>query len=182
MGQSDDEIAHKLGTTKNAIILARKRNKIKSRTAALLTAREVARRLGLGCSKTVTPWIWKKYLYGKQGQQRGGAGRQWYITEKHLLEFLENPAYWHLWEPERIPDPALRQWTLNLRQGISFVTASEVAEQKHTSLRNVSSWIRKGYLSAVKRGYNWYIREDDLQKFVLPKIGYPARTRHFPNA
>jgi len=176
-GYSDEEIARRLGATANAVMLARKRYGLKSRTAAAMTARAVARRLGIACSKTVTVWIERGWLKGKQIQGRGPYD-QWHVSEDALIAFLENPEHWPRWQPERIPDKALREWALELRAGVRFLTTAEVAERFYVEHPTVWNWIQRGLLPAY-RHVNWMVREDDLEGFPPPgqrwKAGFRCR-------
>lgn len=165
-GATDVEIGRRLRATALAVNIARKRHGILSRRKALLTARGVARCLGIPCGdKTITWWIKAGYLKARKGQ-RCGLNRMWYVKEEALLSFLEQPRYWHLWEPARL-EPRLRAWVAEIRDGVRFLTTGEVAARFYVRDTTVNSWIHKGYLSAVRRG-NWLIREDSLVGFVPP--------------
>jgi flavin-dependent dehydrogenase len=131
----------------------------------MLTARVVAAKLGLGCSKAVARWIGAGYLRGRRGQ---GCGlyRMWYVKEEALLDFLEDPRYWHLWEPDRV-EPGLRAWVSEIRDGVRFLTTGEVGARFFVHHAAVNDWIHKGYLPAVRHG-NWLVRESDLVGFVPP--------------
>lgn len=163
-GLSDSRIGRVLGCTAGAVNIARKRNGIAPRREVLLTAREVARRLGVGCSKVVARWIVAGYLRGRKGQ-RCGLNRMWYVTEDALSDFLEDPRFYHLWDPSRIR-PSLK-WAAATRDGTRFLTTGEVGRLLYVRPHTVSAWIHKGYLPAVRRG-NWLIREGDLSGFVAP--------------
>jgi len=164
-GRSDAEIGRALGCTPLAVNLVRKRNKIAPRRKVILTARQIAIRLGLDCSKTVAWWIMAGYLKGRKGQGCG-LNRMWYVTEETLLDFLEDGRYWHLWQPERLEAP-LRLWVNEMRDGVRFLTTGQVAAKFYVEHATVNNWIHKGYLPAVRRG-NWLIRDSDLVGFVPP--------------
>lgn len=164
-GYDDTDIARRMGTTRNAIMLARKRHSISSRTDLLWSARRVAVLLGIGCSKAVTRWIERGYLAGRQGQVRG-PHRQWYVRYEDIVAFLENPETHHLWQPDRITDRTVREWTADIWTG-PFLTVGEVAERCFVGHQAVNSWIQRGILPAVKYG-NWWIRESDLDGFIAP--------------
>jgi len=172
-GRSDAEIGRIFGCTPNAVNIARKRHKIAPRRKAILVARRIAVRLGLGCSKTITWWITAGYLKGRRGQGCG-LNRMWYVTEEALLDFLEDARYWHLWEVERL-EPQLRLWASEMRDGVRFLTTGQVAAKFYVEHATVNNWIHKGYLPAVRRG-NWLIRSSDLVGFV-PPCERPRRAR-----
>jgi len=164
-GWSDHKIGEALGCTAVAVQVIRKRKRIPPRQRLLLSARAVARKLGVRCSKTVTWWIKAGYLKGRRGQ---GAGphRMWYVTEEALLRFLEDARYWHLWDPTKI-GADLKPWVREIRNGIAFLTTGQVATQLHVGHSAVNAWIHRGLLPAVRRG-NWLVRDCDLRGFVPP--------------
>jgi len=170
-GLPDQDIAAAMGLTRAAVLLGRKRHRLTSRTNARPGARAVARRLGIGCAKVVTNWIQAGSLRATRSDWGHGPHRQWHITERSLLRFLEDPAYWRHWLPERIPDPALRRWAQELRAGVRFLTTGQIARQLRVTDRAVAQWIRHGLLPAAKRGYNWSVRASDLESFQRPRRG-----------
>ena len=165
-GVSDEAIAKRLGASVNGIRVARKRYGIRSRTEQLMSSRAVAEMLGVGCAKTITRWIESGWLEGKQGQRRG-RHRQWQVTELELWAFMEDPAHWHRWHPERIPDPHLREWAVGLRGGVRYLTLSEVGRRCYVEPHTVHQWISKGLLPAVRNG-NHLVPESALDGFVVP--------------
>lgn len=181
-GLADEVIARELSAafgcrlTAEAVNLARKRYGIASRTRRAHTGRSVARLLGLGCSKQVARWCRAGWLRGRQTQRRGG-NRQWRILHDDLLAFLEDEAHWHRWQPERITDAALREWALELRAGVAFLTVGQVAERCYVEPTTVNQWIHRGELPAVRNG-NWLVRSDVLADFVPP--GQRPRTSFTP--
>lgn len=168
-GWDDARIGREIGVMANAVNVARKRYAIPSRTETTFTARAVAKRLGIGCAKTVSYWIKRGWLNGRKGQRRGGH-RQWMIHPDDLLAFIEDPDHWHRWNPERIPDAGLRDWATELRRGVRFLTLTEAADRACVQPQTVNQWIRKGWLPAVRNG-NHLVRESDLERFVLRRIG-----------
>jgi hypothetical protein len=176
-GWTDERIGRSLGATANAVNLARKRHGIPARSATLLTARAMADALGIGCSKTVARWIGRGWLRGTRGPYQG-PHRQWLVRRDDLYAFLENAEHWHRYDPERIPDAALRRWATEVRGGVRFLTLTEVAWRCYAQPQTVHSWIAKGFLPAVRTGDgngNHLIREADLDAFTLPRIGGARR-------
>lgn len=173
LGRTDETMARQLGCSKNAVQIARKRHGIASRSSVLLSARSVQERMGIGCSKTVTRWIKAGWLKGKRGQHVG-PHRMWYVREEALLNFLENPEYWHVWSPERITDIELRQWAIEER-GYRYLSVGDVARRFFVGVGAVNDWISFGRFPAKKYG-NWWVKECDLEGFVPPnersKAGY----------
>lgn len=64
-----------------------------------------------------------------------------------------------------------RDWVLEMREGIKFYSTGESAKIKFTTVRTVNGWIRKGWLKAEKKGFNWFILRDNLLKFEPPGMG-----------
>jgi excisionase family DNA binding protein len=172
MGRTDAQIGRAIGCSANAANLARKRRHLPARRAVLLSARAVADRLGIGCAKVVVRWIDLGWLRGRRGQ-RMGPHRMWYVTEEGLWDFIANPAAWHAWTPERIPEFELRELATAIRAGERYLTPGEVAERFFVSDAAVNDWIHSGTLPAVRHG-NWRIKESDLTDFVPPN----QRDRH----
>lgn len=164
-GWTDRKIGEDLGCSAVAVVVARKRNRIPPRRRFLLSARAVARRLGLSCSKPVAQWIKAGYLKARRCQ---GAGphRMWYVTEDALLRFLEDIRYWHLWSPG-VLEPSLGSWVAEMRNGVRFLTTREAGRVLCVSHYSVRRYIQAGLLPAVRCG-NWLVGESDLHGFVLP--------------
>lgn len=94
-----------------------------------------------------------------------------------LLAFLADEAHWHRWRPERISEPCMREWALELRAGVRFLTLTEVADRCCVTVGAVASWIQAGILPAIRNG-NHMVRESDLAGFVPPWQRSRAGLRH----
>jgi hypothetical protein len=176
-GWDDARIARAMGTTANAVNLARKRYGIPARSKQLLTARHVAALLGLGCGKTVARWADRGWLKATRGPY-AGPHREWLVRREDLYAFLEDADHWHRWDPDRIADAALRAWATERRGGVRFLTVGQVAWRMCVQPGTVHSWIEKGWLPSVRAGDgdgNHLVRETDLETFALPRIGGSRR-------
>ena len=175
-GWTDEQIGRQFGKSATAIQLARKRHGLNARRKNLLSARQIAREMGVPCAKTVARWIERGHLKGRRGQT-WGPYRQWYVTREALTDFLQDPAYWHLWDAARLADPDLRRLYLQ-RRTERYLTVGEVAERCFVVQNAVNDWIHRGVLPAVRRG-NWLIPESALEGFVPPgqrsKVGMRRR-------
>jgi excisionase family DNA binding protein len=120
-------------------------------TNATMSAREVAAQLGVRCSKTVSRWITRDWL---RAANAGVETRPlWRISWDDLTAFLENPAYWIAWRPERIPDLALREWAQELRANEEPLLAhAEIAQRYGVGRDTIGNWLDKGWLPAVRYG------------------------------
>jgi excisionase family DNA binding protein len=170
-GHTDEVIARRLGVTANAVRIVRTRRRLPTRTVVCGSARSVARRLGIGCAKSVTAWIDRGYLRGRPGQVRGKHPQR-YVDEADLRDFLRDPAHWHRWEVERIVDPALRALATTVRGEVRFLTQAEVADRCFVQRATVQQWIDKGWLPAVSTGSHRVVRASDLAAFRPPTLGF----------
>ena len=168
-GKSDAQIGRALNTTADSVNLYRKRHGIPARSTLLWSAREVAQRLGIGCAKTITRWIEKKWLKGRPGQA-WGPYRQWYVKREAVMDFLASPEHFHRWDADRITDDFLRHYAKRARGNVRFLTVGEAAERMCVQVNTIGQWIRKGWIPAVRNG-NHLIRESDLDAFERRQIG-----------
>jgi hypothetical protein len=180
-GWPDARIGDVLGCSAIAVKLARRRYGIAPKSRAILTAREVAKRLGIRCAKTVAWWIASGWLSGQRGWAVG-KNRAWMVREEALLGFLADPAHFHRWQPERITDRGLREWAMAQRGDVRFLTlggaAAWLCQTRSICVERgtVAQWIAKGWLPAVRNG-NHLVRQDDLATFQRPVFGQGARKR-----
>lgn len=163
-GRTPAQIAKRLGRSKNAVCIIRKRRGLRSVTDATLNARKVARTLGVDAT-TVARWCRKGWLRSSRSVARGDV-KQFHIQEDDLLDFLATPEHWMCWSPECISDMGLREWAYEQRT-YRWLRAGEVAARYGVVTNAVAHWIRKGYLPAVQRGNNW-IPEPALEGFTPP--------------
>lgn len=161
------EIAHRFKRTETSIRLRCKRiGVLTTTTRATMSARNAAAALGVACSKTITTWIRRGWLIARNA---GAHGRTlWRIAWEDLTTFLENPAYWIAWRPDRIPDLALREWAQELRTNETpLITQSVIAERFHVCRETVAQWIDKGWLPSVRYN-NRKVPETALDGWVVP--------------
>jgi hypothetical protein len=141
------------------------------------TVTAVSRLLGVE-SKTVAWWVREGWLRAVGPGTPMGKGTLRVVEEEDLTAFLEDEALWHLWEPSRITDPALRDWATAERRGLVFLTGAQAGDRLGLSHHRVNQLIHKGRLRAVRRGGagqavrwrstdrplggNWLIRSDWL--------------------
>lgn len=161
-GKSSEQIAKAMGTTTASILLMRKRYHLEPAKAALLTARKVAAMMGVGCAKTVTKWIRAGFLKGIHGYYQGPS-RVWLINPLDLHNFLADEATWHVWQVDRIVDPALRAYARKVRGNVRFLTPREVGYEFYVEHAAINSWIHRGKIPARKWG-NWWIDERDVAR------------------
>jgi DNA-binding Lrp family transcriptional regulator len=156
------EIAAALGRTETAVRLRRKRRGMPALSkAGGMTINRVALLLGIPCAKTVTWWAHSGWLPAHDIGMRVHSGWVRVVEMDDLLAFLEEPKYWHLWQVDRIKDTGIREWALEMRAGVRFLTTGEVGERLGLCAGAVHDRIQRGLMKAVKRGFNWLVREED---------------------
>lgn len=137
------------------------------------TASDVARQIGVRCSKTVAWWISAGYLRGEQGPHLPRGGRPaWRVRPDDLRAFLRE--YPWLYDRARISDPDLAAYVATLPPA-EFVGVGEAARRLGYTEAGIANLIRHGYLPGEKRGPNWLIPVAALANFVRPPRGSAAR-------
>lgn len=176
-GMTDAQIAARLETTEMAVTLARRRKlALPAGTSTIWTAGRVARLFGVD-TKTVALWMRNGWLKVRRNDKYGRR-IVWVTTEDDLTVFVENPAYWHVWEPARMTDAAWREWATEVHSE-RYLTTDEVAMRLCVVPATVVLWIRNGELPAAKHGAHWRVAASALEDFVIPsdrsRAGRPRR-------
>jgi len=118
-------------------------------------------------------WIARGWLKAEDAGLDNGAQ---IVEYEELLRFLADETHWHLWEPARIADEAMREWAIEERRGLEFLTTAQAGERLFLTHFRVNQLIRAGKIRAVKRGANWFIRSDWLPAEWMPdRGGYKRR-------
>jgi DNA-binding MarR family transcriptional regulator len=120
-------------------------------------ASQVAQLLGVW-EMTVSKWITRGILVGTRTKdaetrtrgrrpKRGVTLGQFQVAHADLLDFLRQRDYWMAWEPERIPDPALRRAaeTFRAERPGRWWRLAELADALHYSLAAVQRWQQAGW-------------------------------------
>ena len=122
-----------------------------------------ARLLGVD-QKCVAWWVGNGWLRATGPVVRGGRGggaRIRLVEEDDLVGFLSDESLWHLWDPDRIAEAGLRDWALEQRRGVVFLTTGQAGARLCVTHYRVNQMIRQGRLKAVRRGRsNWLVRSD----------------------
>lgn len=176
-GMTDAQVAERMGTTAMAVTLARRRKlALPAGTLTIWTAGRVAKLFGVNV-KTAASWMRRGWLKVRRNDKYGQR-IVWVTTEDDLTAFIENAAYWHVWEPARMTDAAWREWATEVHSE-RYLTTDEVGKWLCVVPATVVSWIRNGELPAAKHGMYWRIAESALKGFVIPsnrsRAGRPRR-------
>jgi len=166
-GYTYEQIAARLKRPVMGVKLKLHRRKLSyRRVQGVYSCQGVAKLLGMLHSHTIAGWIARGWLKARQTKHVYKA--RWRINEWDLLQMLERRDTWMAWDAERITEPGLRAWAIELRQAGRWVMTSEVARRFHVSIDSVNAWARQGLLQTVKyNSYHW-IWEADLNTFVPP--------------
>jgi hypothetical protein len=169
-GLSNAEIARRMETTENAVVLVRKRYGIGGTLAHALSGRDVARVMGFSPESNVASrWIAAGFLAGKRVRQMGRY-QNWMVQMSDLYALVEDDRTWHIWTTERIADAGLRRHAEQVRGNVRFLTPGEAAQRLCVQPNTVTQWIHKGLLPGRRWG-NWWIDERDIAHFEPPRIG-----------
>ena len=166
------EIAAELGRSETAIRIRAKRRGLKwyvlnpgRQQDRGMTAHDVARLLGLRCSKRVTWWIEAGYLLADRHSVRVGPNRLWRIFPEDLEDFLRR--YRWLYDPQRIRDRGWRTFVAGL-PAERYVGVREAARLLPYTPGGINELIRRGDLEAYKHGPNWKIPLSAVRRFTPP--------------
>jgi hypothetical protein len=170
------ELARILDRSVDAIKIHRKRHlNISGDTTIHETGQDVARILGLSCSKAVTKWINRGILPGKSIS----TARPIYAVKRDdLRRFALTPDNWVYFNPERIADPGLRRLVLirKARWGDEWWTTGQVAAHHGVDSRTIVQCIYRGALPG-KRWANWRVKRSDALRLRLLLPGVYRDTR-----
>lgn len=153
-GVSDKAIATHLGRSVVGLRLKARRLGLRKRDAGL-TASEVARLLGIPCSKDVATWEERGLIRGRRAYPVG-LNRVRLYQETAVEVFIRKHGQYV--DADRVPDDSpfaavarANRW-LSLSEVHHLTGRSTVAEHE----------IAEGRVRAAKRGTHWYVRADDL--------------------
>lgn len=177
---SDKELAQALGRTTVGVRLYRKRHLSdlppRQHDAALPTAREVARLLGMGCAKSVVRLIEEGLL---PGQPLPVDRLMWGVPRSALIRFAVNPENWIYFKPERVRDPYIKR-LIQLRQARwqdEWWRPGQVAAYHGCTQQGVNACIHEGRLPAKRWGNWWIKRSDAVALKIVPGKGFSEETR-----
>lgn len=159
-------IAAALGRTEAAV-----RNRASQLGAVLRSANgrplaQVEKLLGVG-RNTAAKWVRRGWLHAHRAGTGPARGTPLVVEDAELLAFLGDERYWHAVEPDRIADRPLRDWVLEQRRGLTFLTTAEAGERLALDRGWITELVGTGRMRGVKRGRTLLIRSDWL--------AYPTR-------
>lgn len=181
----EDEIAHQLGRTPEAVHLRRERGlrlPAPSKGPNVFSLEQVATGLGRDSHYTAR-LVNRGFMPARElpFMRRGRTGRRVRVIDRlEIIRFCVNPLHWMMFDPEqlgRLPahtrgghvghfDPAwwarLRSLVLRRRAGWDdeWWSPGQVANYLSMSISGVNKAIRQGRLPAVRWGNWWVLRSD----------------------
>jgi hypothetical protein len=167
----DEVIEKKLKRTHNSIILTVKRRLQINRKSNFYTARELAKILGISCSKTITEtWMPRKWIRGIKSPVRCGPNIMWSFKEEEITRCLRARPY--LVEISDIQEEHLfrsvvqEEWDRDPWYGLE-----EAGYLLDVGDNAVVKYIRRGDLPATKKTGGpwqgvWIVRRSAIEEFL----------------
>ena len=134
---------------------------ISRRTANGYTQAAVSRIMGVD-SHGVDIWARKGWIRATRTRVKLGHGVMVVIRHEDLIAFLGNEHYWPAWNPERITDSGIREWAMEMRAGVEYLTTTQAAPLLFITPLGLQKAIREGRVKARKIHTKWFIRRDEL--------------------
>ena len=151
---SDDAIARHLGRSVLGVRLKAKRLGLRKRDTGM-TAREVARLLGVPCPKVVATWQERGLLRGRRGW-RQGPHRVHLFREDDVLAFIA--AHGQHVDADRVPADSPFAAPARANRWVSLPEVHRLAGRSNVAGREIA----QGIVRAARRGPHWYIRAEDV--------------------
>ena len=166
-GYSDRSIAKQIGLKEQTVRSVRRVHKLDPGLQTAHSAKAVAEMVGVN-TYAVIGWCRSGML--RHRKMKAGSQTRVRITDDAVLDFLKDPATWHEWAVDDIPDPDLREWVQEFRT-LRYLSIAQTAARMHVEVHTVGWWIRNGLLPGARTfasGRNWRIPESDLEGFRPP--------------
>jgi excisionase family DNA binding protein len=174
-GESVQKIAHYYHTSDDALytMLSYRGYSVRSlRTSGAIqshTLHGLAPLLGV-CESTMYLWYrrgWLKAQRTRAGKMRRSAkpNGHYIVTDEALEDFLSDPIYSVLINPDGITDPIWREVVEDARSIHRLHTMDEAAEKMQVTRHTIGSWCYRGILSHIQLGRRRYISQEALDNF-----------------
>lgn len=178
----DKTISRHLKRSPGACTIAAQRKLRSNRKMNFYSAMELARALGIPCSKTLIPWVEAIWLRARRSILRAGEHRTWLFTEKNVVKFLRKMPW--LFDPNKMPEHYFRSIVRAEYEKDPWYNCKETAALLGLTTDDVvQRYIGRGWLPAVKKPGGpwqgkWIIRRSDIEKFLAndprPKHNFEA--------
>lgn len=167
---SDRSICQHLQRSPNAIRIAAYRKLRMNRKMNFYSALELARTLGIPCSKTLINWVEAGWLSARRSVVRQGPFKAWRFMEKQIIKFLHSKPW--LFNPNKMPQHYFRSIIQDEYEKDPWYGCKEAAPLLGVKTDDaVQRYIFRGWLPAVKRPGGpwqgaWVIRRSDIERFL----------------
>lgn len=163
-------ICRHLQRSPNAIRIVAIRKLHSNRKMNFYCGRELARALGVACSKTIMNWASAGWIPVRKSVVRAGEFRAWLFREKHIVKFLREKPW--LFDPKKMPEHYFRSIVRAEYDRDPWYNCQEAAALLGVVTDDaVQRYINRGWLPAVKRPGGpwqgiWIIRRSAIEKFL----------------
>lgn len=167
---SDRAICRHLQRSPNAIIIIAIRKLHSNRKANFYSATELAKALGVPCSKTLIPWVEVGWLKARRSVVRAGEYRAWLFRDKNVVKFLQEKPW--LFDLKKMPEHYFRSIVRAEYERDPWYNCQEAAALLGVKTADaVQRYINRGWLPAVKKPGGpwqgkWLIRRSAIEKFL----------------
>lgn len=167
---SDRSICQHLQRSPNALKIAATRKLHSNRKMNFYTANELAKVLGIPCSKTLIPWVEVGWLKARRSVVRAGNYWAWRFLDSNIEKFLRNKPW--LFNLQKMPEHYFRSIIREEYNKDPWYTCKEAAPLLGVKTDDaVQRYIFRGWLPALKRPGGpwqgvWIIRRSAIQQFL----------------
>lgn len=178
----DSTICRNLQRSPNAIVEKAKRRLNANRKLNFYCAGELARALGVPCSKTIIGWAEAGWLRVRRSVVQAGPTRAWIFREKNVVTFLKKMPW--LFNPKAMPEHFFRSVVRAEYERDPWYSCEEAAAILALKTADaVQRYIYRGWLPAVKKPGGpwqgkWIIRRSAIELFLAndPRPSHRAET------
>lgn len=167
---SDRAICRNLQRSPNAITIAAIRKLHSNRKMNFYSGYELARALGVPCSKTIINWASAGWIQVRKSVVRQGAFRAWLFREENIVKFLRERPW--LFDLKKMPEHYFRSIVQAEYDRDPWYNCQEAAPFLGVKTDDaVQRYILRGWLPAAKRPGGpwqgvWIIRRSAIEKFL----------------
>lgn len=167
---SDRAICRHLQRSPNAIRIVARRKLRSNHKMNFYSGHELARALGVSCSKTIMNWASAGWIRVRKSVIRQGAFRAWLFREKHIIAFLKAMPW--LFDPKKMPEHYFRSIVRAEYEKDPWYTCLQAAPLLGVKSDDaVQRYILNGWLQAFKKPGGpwqgkWIIRRSAIEKFL----------------
>lgn len=175
---SDRAICRHLQRSPNALRIAALRKLHSNRKVNFYTATELAKALGIPCSKTLIPWVEARWIKARRSVVKAGEYRAWCFRDQNIEKFLHSMPW--LFDPRKMPEHYFRSIVRAEYERDPWYDCQGAAALLGVKTGGaIQRYINHGWLPAFKKPGGpwqgkWVIRRSAIEKFLAndPRPGY----------